>query len=165
MNRIVLLAGGSLLLLAAPAFAQDATDSPVAPPAESTLPDAPAEPAPAPSSEETLGAPEPGLDTGAEADVSTGTTTDTTADATTATDAAPGQFTDTQITGFVRAMTAIQALPGDNASKQAQAVEIVTEAGIDAATYNAIGTTMQTDPALADRVRTAMAAEQGATGV
>ncbi|MEO5706223.1 MAG: DUF4168 domain-containing protein [Alteraurantiacibacter sp.] len=142
MNRIALLAGGSLLLLAAPTFAQDASVPPPpaeSAPAETAAPEAAAEPAPepAPAPETTLEAPA---------------------------DPLAEQFTDGQITGFVKAMTAIQALPGDDAAKQAQAVQIVTEAGIDAATYNAIGTAMQSDPALADRVRLALAAEQGAAG-
>lgn len=147
MIRIALLAGGGLLLLATPALAQNAADGSAPPPAGSTEPEAAADPAPVPAPETMLGAPEPGREAG----VAAGASTD--------------QYSDQQITGFVRAMTAIQALAGDDAARQAQAIEIVSEAGIDAATYNAIGTTMQIDPALADRVRTAMAAEQGTAGV
>lgn len=138
MNRIALLAGSSLLLLAAPTLAQDGS---VLPPAGPTVPEA--------ATEATLNTPEPGLEAGV----------------TVAADPSAEAFTDAQITGFLQAMTAIQALPGDDAAKQAQAVQIVTDAGIDAATYNAIGQAMQTDPALADRVRLALAAQQAAPGV
>ncbi|MES2700392.1 MAG: DUF4168 domain-containing protein [Pseudomonadota bacterium] len=141
MNRIALLAGGSLLLLAAPTFAQDATES-ILPPADVA------------GTEVTAGASvEEAFDAEVTADASATLTPD-----------AP-VFTDQQVSGFVQAMTAIQALPGDDAAKQAQAVEIVAEAGIDAATYNAIGETMQTDSTLADRVRVALAAKQSASGV
>ncbi len=138
MNLIALLAGGSLLLLAAPTFAQDT--------AESILPSTAAT----------------GATVTAEASVEEAFDAEVTADA--SAEAAAPVFTDQQVSGFVEAMTAIQALPGDDAAKQAQAVEIVAEAGLDAATYNAIGETMQKDPALADRVRVALAAKQSATG-
>lgn len=74
--------------------------------------------------------------------------------------ATDGTFTDAEVESFAAAVVKIQALPGDDASKQQQAAQIVAESGIDAQTFNAIGTAMQTDAELAERVRAAAAAVQ-----
>ncbi|MXO47683.1 DUF4168 domain-containing protein [Erythrobacter vulgaris] len=69
-------------------------------------------------------------------------------------------FSDAEIESFAAAALKIQSLNGDEAAKQQQAADIVAQSGIDPETFNAIGTAMQTDPALADRVRTAAAEMQ-----
>ena len=74
--------------------------------------------------------------------------------------ATDGTFTDAEVESFAAAVVEIQALPGDDASKQQQAAQIVAQSGIDAQTFNAIGTAMQTDAELAERVRVAAAALQ-----
>lgn len=70
-------------------------------------------------------------------------------------------FSDAEIASFAAAAVQIQALEGDEASKQQQAAAIVARSGIDAATFNTIGEAMRTDPALAERVGVAAAAIQG----
>lgn len=74
--------------------------------------------------------------------------------------AADATFSDAEIESFAGAALKIEALTGDEATKQQQAAEIVTRSGIDPETFNAIGTAMQTDPALAERARTAAASMQ-----
>lgn len=64
-------------------------------------------------------------------------------------------FSDLEVESFAAAALKIQALNGDEAAKQQQAADIIAQSGIDPETFNAIGTAMQTDPALADRIRTA----------
>ena len=70
------------------------------------------------------------------------------------------EFTDTQVKSFAAAVVEIQPLSGDEAAKQQQAAQIVANSGLDAETFNAIGTAMQTDPALAQRVQLAAAEVQ-----
>ena len=48
-----------------------------------------------------------------------------------------------------------------NAAKQEQAAKIVADSGIDPKTFNAIGSAMQSDPAVAKRVQLAAADMQG----
>ncbi|MBX7481552.1 DUF4168 domain-containing protein [Qipengyuania qiaonensis] len=71
--------------------------------------------------------------------------------------AADATFSDAEVKSFAAAAVEIQALPGDDATKQQQAAQIVANSGLDAETFNAIGTAMQTDPALAQRVQLAAA--------
>ena len=73
---------------------------------------------------------------------------------------ADAEFTDTQVKSFAAAVVEIQTLSGDEAAKQQQAAQIVANSGLDAETFNAIGTAMQTDPALAQRVQLAAAEVQ-----
>ena len=70
------------------------------------------------------------------------------------------EFTDTQVKSFAAAVVEIQTLSGDEVAKQQQAAQIVANSGLDAETFNAIGTAMQTDPALAQRVQLAAAEVQ-----
>ncbi len=69
-------------------------------------------------------------------------------------------FSDTEVKSFATAVVKLQSLTGDEATKQQQAAQIVADAGIDAETFNAIGTAMQTDPELAQRVQLAAAEVQ-----
>lgn len=66
-------------------------------------------------------------------------------------------FTDAEVNSFAEAVLKIQALEGEAAGNQAEAAQIVADAGIDLETYTAIGTAMQTDTELAERVRVAAA--------
>ena len=80
--------------------------------------------------------------------------------------AASASFTDEQVEGFAEAAIGMRAIAADasldEAGKQAKAVELVAEAGIDPQTFNAIGQAMQSDVALAERVQVAAAAKQAA---
>ncbi len=117
MKNLITLAGGSLLLLATGALAQN-----------------PAGPGPGshPAADVASQAAEPGAET---------------------------TFTDDQVEAFARSAAAIRALPGaDGPEKQQQARDIVAAHGITAQTYNAIGTAMQSDAALAARVQIALQA-------
>ena len=71
--------------------------------------------------------------------------------------ATASDFSDTEVKSFAAAAIEIQNLSGEEAAKQAQAAQIVANAGIDAETFNAIGIAMQTDPELAQRVQLAAA--------
>lgn len=77
-------------------------------------------------------------------------------------------FSDAEIEGFAQAMTELQALKAegalDDAGIQAQAPTIVASNGIDAETFNAIGTATQNDPETAQRVQLAMTAVAGNPG-
>ncbi|QZH75860.1 MAG: DUF4168 domain-containing protein [Erythrobacter sp.] len=77
-------------------------------------------------------------------------------------------FTDTQVAAFAAAALAMREVRADatldDAGKRAQAEAIVAENGLDPATYQAIGTSAQQDPALAARIQQAidaMAQEPG----
>jgi hypothetical protein len=84
-----------------------------------------------------------------------------TADApTTASDAA---FTDAQIESFAAAALKIQALEGNASVTQEQLLAIVTETGLEPATYVAIAQGMKDDEALAQRVQVAATALQNQT--
>lgn len=123
MKNLITLAGGSLLLLATGALAQD--------PAQ-----------PEAGGQHTGGHPATDVATPATAEPGAGTT-----------------FTDDQVEAFARSAAAIRALPGaDGPEKQQQARDIVAAHGITAQTYNAIGTAMQSDTALAARVQIALQA-------
>ena len=78
------------------------------------------------------------------------------------------KFTDADIDGFAQSMSKINALQEDGtmdgAAIQAEAPTILANAGIDVETFNAIGTAMQTDPELAQRVQLAMNSQQGNPG-
>jgi hypothetical protein len=164
MNKFTALAGTGLLLIGSAGFAQDipspadaadplpeaATTAPMdTAPADATVPgdELPAD-ATAPS-DSTATAP----DAGAPADSGAPMTSEP----------ATGEvaFTDDQIQSFAAAALEIQNLPGDAATKQEQAATIVASSGLDAATFNAIGQAMQTDPAVAERVQLAAAGLQG----
>ena len=139
MKTLTTLAGGSLLLLATPALAQEpAPTDPLASPADTaTEPPADTATAPDPASEG-----EPAFDVSPPA---------------AAVEGAGTTFTDDQVTAFAQSAAAIQALPGeDGPEKQQRAREIVAAHGITAETYNAIGAAMQTDAALAARVQIAL---------
>ncbi|MWV26723.1 DUF4168 domain-containing protein [Aurantiacibacter rhizosphaerae] len=75
--------------------------------------------------------------------------------------AAQDNFSDEQITAFVEAAMEIRGMGKDesvdDAARQAKAEAILTEHGIDPATYNAIGVAAQTDPAVAERIQLAIA--------
>lgn len=77
---------------------------------------------------------------------------------------AGAEFTDSQIEGFAAAVLDIRALNADEtldeAAVRAQAETIVAEHGLDAETYNEIGTAAQSDPAVARRIQVAIAAMQ-----
>lgn len=76
-------------------------------------------------------------------------------------EAAAQDFTDEEIAGFVEAATAIREMRDDATldgdARQAQAETIVARHGLDPQTYNAIGVAAQSDPAVAQRVRLALA--------
>lgn len=72
-------------------------------------------------------------------------------------------FTDEEVQSFAAADLQIQGLQGDANSSQEQAASIVASSGLDAETFNAIGSAMQTDPELAERVQLAAAELQGQT--
>ena len=55
---------------------------------------------------------------------------------------ADAEFTATQVKSFAAAVVEIQTLSGDEAAKQQQAAQIVANSGLDAETFNAIGTAM-----------------------
>ena len=69
-------------------------------------------------------------------------------------------FTDTQVTAFAAAALAMREVRADatldDAGKQAQAEAIVAQNGLEPATYQAIGTAAQEDPALATRIQQAI---------
>ena len=62
-------------------------------------------------------------------------------------------FTDAQVESFAAAALKIQALDGNAAVTQEQLAEIITESGLEPATYVAILQAMKTDKALAERVQ------------
>ncbi len=155
MNKFTALAGTGLLLAGSAAFAQD-TSSPADP--ADPLPDA-ATSAPmdsAPVTEQAAPAGELPADSAAQ---STSSAPELSAEAAPATGEAA--FTDAQIQSFAAAALEIQNLTGDDAAKQEQAAAIVAQSGIDAATFNAIGQAMQTNPEVAERVQLAAAGMQG----
>ncbi|MDE1467301.1 hypothetical protein [Aurantiacibacter sp. D1-12] len=69
-------------------------------------------------------------------------------------------FTDGQIAAFAAAAVQMRELRADetldDAAREARAQAIVTEAGLDEATYRAIGRAAQADPAIAMRVQQAV---------
>lgn len=75
-------------------------------------------------------------------------------------DTATEEFTDDEIDAFVASGLAIRALRQDGAQDrdavQAEAEAIIAANGLDRATYRAIGTAAQEDPALAARVQRAI---------
>ncbi|GGD59476.1 DUF4168 domain-containing protein [Erythrobacter arachoides] len=82
-------------------------------------------------------------------------------------------FTDEQVDSFVDAAVAMRAAQAEIAAdatvtaeaRQARALEVLAQAGIEADTYNAIGAAMQSDPAVAQRVQLALGARaQAAQG-
>lgn len=136
MRYVITLASGALLLIATQATAQA--------PAVPAQPPSPADTATEPPADTATDAANEGFDVGPAAPE-------------TATDAAAStSFTDDQVSAFAQAASAIQALPGaDSPEKQQQARDIVAAHGITAETYNAIGTAMRSDEALAARVQLA----------
>ena len=76
-------------------------------------------------------------------------------------------FSDEEINSFAVAAMAMRDLRADETldevARQARAEAIVAEAGLDVATYRAIGNAAQTDPAVAMRVQEAVNAMQGGT--
>ncbi|UVI39721.1 DUF4168 domain-containing protein [Qipengyuania spongiae] len=133
MKTLHILFAGSAMVLASGVAAQSMdpqTTDPATPPVQ----EAPMEPAPAaPAMDQALSDQAP-------------------SDQATASD-----FSDTEVRSFAAAAIEIQNLAGEEAAKQEQAAQIVANAGIDAETFNAIGTAMQTDPELAQRVQLAAA--------
>lgn len=66
-------------------------------------------------------------------------------------------FTDAEIESFAKAAIKLQESGANPATNPEEATQIVTESGIDAATFNAISQAMQTDPEIAERVQVAAA--------
>lgn len=128
MKTLHILFAGSAMVLASGVAAQS-MDPQTSDPATPPMQEAPMEPAPA----------TPPVD-------------QATGDQATASD-----FSDAEVKSFAAAAIEIQALLGEEAAKQEQAAQIVANSGIDAETFNAIGTAMQTDPELAQRVQLAAA--------
>lgn len=64
-------------------------------------------------------------------------------------------FTDAEIESFAAAALKIKALDGDASVTQQQLAEIVSQSGIEPATYVAISKAMQSDPEVAKRVQVA----------
>lgn len=182
MNKFTALAGTGLLLIGSAAYAQDVPGTPqthdmphtTAPMETTPMPDAvapadstatdpamPTDSALPVQTDPMAGAPLP-TDSAATGSttpdpMATGTTTDT-APMAAAEPTAPGSdmaFTDAEIQSFAAAAMKIQNLEGDETAKQEQAAAIVANAGIDPATFNAIGAAMQSDPAVAERVQLA----------
>lgn len=77
-----------------------------------------------------------------------------------ATATSEAQFTDAQIESFAAAALKIDALKGKETVTQEQLSAIVTESGIDPATYVAIAKAMKSDTAIAQRVQVAASALQ-----
>lgn len=132
----------ALVLSAGAAQAQDA-DAP-APEADVPADAAPADPGPpAPSAPEPA---DPAADAGA---------------------ATADSVSDADIDSFAKATVKLQAIQADTSiaddQKQSQMQAAVTESGLDPAKYNEIGKAAQADPALRDKVRTAMAKHAGQT--
>lgn len=79
-------------------------------------------------------------------------------------EAAGQDYTDAEIASFAAAAMAIRELQGDetldDTAMRSQAEAIVAENGLDAQTYNAIGTAAQSDPEVAQRVQLALAQMQ-----
>lgn len=78
---------------------------------------------------------------------------------------ATGDFSDADIAGYARAMGEIQTIQADTTldaqTKQNRMASAIQAAGLDVATFNAIATQSQSDPALEGRIRAQMTA--GAT--
>ena len=128
MKTLHILFAGSAMVLASGVAAQS-MDPQTADPATPPMQEAPMEPAPAtPPVDQAPG------------------------DQATASD-----FSDAEVKSFAAAAIKIENLSGEEAAKQEQAAQIVANAGIDAETFNAIGTALQTDPELAQRVQLAAA--------
>ncbi|MBO9519690.1 MAG: DUF4168 domain-containing protein [Porphyrobacter sp.] len=74
---------------------------------------------------------------------------------------------DSDIDSFAKATVKLQAIQADTSiaddQKQTKMQAAVTESGLDPAKYNEIGKAAQADPALRDKVRTAMAKHAGQT--
>jgi hypothetical protein len=79
--------------------------------------------------------------------------------------AASAAFTDDQIDSFAAATVKVQTIDADASiaadQKQAQMRAAVTDAGLDAATYNKIGRAIATDTELRGRVQVAMQRHTG----
>lgn len=71
--------------------------------------------------------------------------------------ATPATFTDEQIASFAAAALKIQSLDKSQPATQEQLMQIVTESGLDAATYVAINNAMAKDAEVAKRVQVAAA--------
>jgi hypothetical protein len=138
MRYLITLAGGTLLLIGTGVAAQQPTVPAQPPSPADTATEAPADTATG-SADGAAGA--EGFDVGQPA----------------AGAATSASFTDDQISAFVAAASAIRDLPdADGPEKQQQARDIVAAHGITTETYNAIGTAMRTDEALAARVQIAL---------
>jgi hypothetical protein len=74
--------------------------------------------------------------------------------------ASEAAFTDAEIESFAAAALKIQSLEGNASVTQEQLSQIVTESGLEPATYVAIAQGMKNDEALAQRVQIAAAALQ-----
>ncbi len=85
-----------------------------------------------------------------------------TAGADTSMDAPAGDFSDADIAGYAKAMGEIQTIQSDTTldaqAKQTKMATAIQAAGLDVATFNAIATQSQTDPALEQRIRAKMSA-------
>lgn len=66
-------------------------------------------------------------------------------------------FSDAEIASFVTAAMGIQSMDETltDEAKQARSIEILEEAGIEPATFNAIGAAMGSDPEVAERIQAA----------
>ncbi len=84
------------------------------------------------------------------------------AGAETTTDAQTGDFSDADLAGYAKAMGEIQTIQSDTTldaqTKQTKMATAIQAAGLDVATFNAIATQSQSDPALEERIRAKMAA-------
>jgi len=71
-------------------------------------------------------------------------------------------FSDADIAGYAKAMGEIQTIQADTTldaqTKQNQMASAIQAAGLDVATFNAIATQSQSDPALEERIRAQMTA-------
>jgi len=142
MRKLIYPLLGGLILAAPAVHAQDAADpappeaSAAAPAEPATTPAEPAPPEPAP--------PEP---------------------APAAPAAATAEFTDEQVDQFAQATVKLQAIDGDTSLaadvKQQKMQSVVSETGLDAATYNKIGKAIAADPELRQRVQVAMTRHAG----
>jgi hypothetical protein len=87
---------------------------------------------------------------------------DAAAGADTTMDGETADFSDAEISGYAKAMGDIQTIQSDTTldaqSKQTQMASAIQAAGLDVATFNAIATQAQSDPALEQRIRAKMAA-------
>ncbi|RJY09326.1 DUF4168 domain-containing protein [Aurantiacibacter aquimixticola] len=130
MKRIFALATAGTLLLATAATAQDMQEGP---PAPNSIPPAQTEPMEPRDIPPSMAPP-----------------------------AVSAEFTDEQIAAFANAALQMRDLNADGAlsdeERQTQAEAIVADAGLDTATYTAIGRAAQSDPAVAQRIQMAISA-------